>query len=212
MKRTESRLQISLFICSLIISISGLRELGAQDQPKPLPTEPLEKYDNPPAPFPLRPTAVSPGMVSQYDSFTSYQVNVDANGMNILGDAANEPSIAVDPTNPTKMAIAFRQFDSVTSDFREAGWGYTSNGGTSWTFPGVLENNVFGSDPVMSCDDTGRFFYLTLFVGQTMFDKMWRSLGGGQSWANLAPATGGDKEWFTIDNTNSSGHGFEYQC
>jgi hypothetical protein len=151
-------------------------------------------------------------MVSQYDSFTSYQVNVDANGMNILGDAANEPSIAVDPTNPTKMAIAFRQFDSVTSDFREAGWGYTSNGGTSWTFPGVLENNVFGSDPVMSCDDTGRFFYLTLFVGQTMFDKMWRSLDGGQSWANLAPATGGDKEWFTIDNTNSSGHGFEYQC
>ena len=126
MKKPKSRLQVSLFLCSLMISISGLRDLGAQDQiplnnnsgrpidalasgqtgqPKPLPTEPLEKYDNPPAPFPLLPTAVSPGMVSQYDSFTSYQVNVDANGMNILGDAANEPSIAVDPTNPSKIAI-----------------------------------------------------------------------------------------------------------
>src|SRR6266446_4140171 len=143
-KKTKPGRRTSLFICTLIIAMSGIGELRAQaqvalssnsgnpsdaiasgqtGQPKPLPTEPLEKYDNPPAPFPLLPTAVSPGMVSQYDSFTSYQVNVDANGMNILGDAANEPSIAVDPTNPSKMAIAFRQFDSVTSNFREAGWG-----------------------------------------------------------------------------------------
>ena len=151
-------------------------------------------------------------MVSQEGPFTSYQVNVDANGLNILGDAANEPSISVDPTNGSKMAIGWRQFDSVSSNFRQAGWGYTSNGGTSWTFPGVLENNVFRSDPVLSSDDTGRFFYLSLFVGQTMFDDMWRSLNGGQSWTDLAPATGGDKEWFTIDNTNSTGHGFQYQC
>ena len=151
-------------------------------------------------------------MVSQYDTFTSYQVNVDSNGHNITGDAANEPSICVDPTNPNKMTIGWRQFNSVSSNFRQAGWGYTSNGGTSWTFPGVLENNVFRSDPVLSSDNTGRFFYLSLFVGQTMFDDMWRSLNGGQFWTDLAPATGGDKEWFTIDNTNSSGHGFQYQC
>jgi len=62
-------------------------------------------------------------MVSQYDTFTSYQVNVDANGHNILGDAANEPSIAVDPTNLSKMTIGWRQFNSVTSNFRQGGWG-----------------------------------------------------------------------------------------
>ena len=28
----------------------------------------------------------------------------------------------------------------------------------------------------------------------------------------VGPADGGDKQWFTIDNTNSSGHGFQYQC
>src|SRR5947208_10774505 len=32
MKKTKSRLQISLFLCTLISSISGLRELKAQDQ------------------------------------------------------------------------------------------------------------------------------------------------------------------------------------
>ncbi len=32
-------------------------------------------------------------MISQFGPFTSYQVNVDASGHNILGDAANEPSI-----------------------------------------------------------------------------------------------------------------------
>ena len=55
---------------------------------------------------------------------------MDANGQNITGDAANEPSICVDPTNPNRMAIGWRQFNSVASNFRQSGWGYTSNGGT----------------------------------------------------------------------------------
>ena len=90
-------------------------------------------------------------MISQHDTFTSHQVNVNANGQNITGDAANEPSIAVDPTNHNRMVIGWRQFNSVTSNFRQGGYGYTTNGGTTWTFPGVLENNVFRSDPVLYC-------------------------------------------------------------
>src|SRR4029077_2937863 len=108
--------------------------------------EPLEKYDNPPA-YIFR-LETSPGMVSQYGAFTSHQVNVDSNGHNILGDAANEPSISVDPTNGNKITIGWRQFNTVTSNFRQGGWGYSSDGGLSWTFPGVLQNNVFRSDPV----------------------------------------------------------------
>ena len=121
-------------------------------------TEPLEKYDNPPAPLPLWNIGVSPGMISEHDTFTSYQVNVNANGQNITGDAANEPSIAVDPTNRNRMTIGWRQFNSVTSNFRQGGWGYTSNGGTTWTFPGVLENNVFRSDPVFTPMTRAAFF------------------------------------------------------
>ena len=50
--------------------------------------EPLEKYDNPPAPPEKMDT--SPRMISQFGVFTSYQANVDQNGQNIVGDAANE--------------------------------------------------------------------------------------------------------------------------
>ena len=175
---------------------------------RPLPEEELEKYGDPPNL--LWRTGVSPAMISRFDSFTSVQVNVNANGQNITGDAANEPSISVDPHNGSKIVIGWRQFNSVQSNFRQAGYGYTSDGGASWTFPGVLENNVFRSDPVLDTDSTSNFFYLSLL--ETFFDNMWRSTNGGVSWTNIAPAKGGDKQWFTIDNTSSSGHGFQYQA
>jgi hypothetical protein len=204
----------SFFIC--LVLLSGLATASALEPPHKLSrTAPLETYDNPPAP--PRKIETSPRMISQYDIFTSYQANVDANGNNILGDAANEPSISVDPTNGNKMAIAWRQFNSVTSNFRQGGWGYTTNGGTSWTFPGVLQNNVFRSDPVSNSDETGAFFYLSLQSNQAesfFCDDIWRSLNGGQSWTERSPdrgAHGGDKEWFTIDKTNGTGHGFQYQ-
>jgi hypothetical protein len=156
-------------------------------------------------------------MISQFGSFTSFQVNVDANGNNILGDAANECSISVDPTNGNKMTIAWRQFNDVTSNFRQGGWGFTADSGTTWTFPGVLENNVFRSDPVTNSNEIGQFFYLSLQsdVNTSFFcDDLWRSTNGGQSWTLLSGERGGgggDKQWFTIDKTNGPGHGFQYQ-
>jgi hypothetical protein len=174
---------------------------------RPFQKEPLEKYDNPPAL--LRPMVPSPGLVSQFGPYVSYQVNVDANGHNIVGDAGNEPSICVDRTNGSKMSIGWRQFDSLSSNFRQAGFAHTTNGGRTWVSSGVLEHNVFRSDPVLSSDNAGHFFYLSLL--QNFFDDLWQSLNGGQSWTNIAPADGGDKDWFTIDNTNSAGHGFQYQ-
>jgi hypothetical protein len=206
---TGSFRPLQIGLAALVIVASLTVFAAAQAAPhKLLPSSPLENYDNVPAL--LRPNQFSPRMVSQYGNYISYQVNVTSNGQNVVGDAANEPSICVDPTNPMKMAIGWRQFDSVSSNFRQAGWAYTTNGGTSWTFLGVLENNVFRSDPVLNSDATGRFFYLSLL--ETFYDSMWRSLNGGQSWTDIAPADGGDKEWFTIDNTNSSGHGFQYQA
>ena len=123
-------------------------------------TEPLEKYNMPPA-YIYR-LETGPRMISQFGLFTSFQVNVDANGNNILGDAANESSITVDPTNHNRMAIGWRQFNSVQSDFRQGGWGFTTDAGTTWTFPGVLQDNVFRSDPVLGSDEAGNFFYLSL--------------------------------------------------
>jgi hypothetical protein len=174
--------------------------------------EPLEKYNMPPAP--PRKIQTSPRRISQFGVFTSFQANVDAGGNNILGDAANEPSISVDPTDGNKMVIAWRQFNSINSDFRQAGWGYTTDGGTTWTFPGVLENNIFRSDPVTHCDETGKFFYLSLQSDQNQSffcDDVWNSTDGGQLWTQGGPGHGGDKEWLTIDKTGGTGHGFQYQ-
>ena len=157
-------------------------------------------------------------MISRIGAFTSFQVNVNASGQNIVGDAANECSLSVNPLDGNKKTIGWRQFNDVSSNFRQGGWGYTSNGGSTWTFPGVLEPNVFRSDPVTGYDEIGNFFYLSLQsnVQQSFFcDDLWRSINGGQSWTLLSGekgAGGGDKQWLAIDKTNGPGHGFQYQA
>lgn len=189
---------------AFVATASGQTPLGGRF------SEPLEKYNMPPA-YIYR-LETGPRMISRFGLFTSFQVNVDAGGNNILGDAANEPSITVDPTNHNRMAIGWRQFNSVTSDFRQGGWGFTTDAGNTWTFPGVLENNVFRSDPVLGSDEAGNFFYLSL--RETFFDDMWGSLTGGESWTRLSfgDVSGGDKQWFTIDKTGGTGNGFQYQA
>ena len=195
--------------CSTLVLFFGIAIASGQTAPRKfMATDHLEKYEDTPM-YIFRIEATAP-MVSQQGPFTSRQVNVGPTGQNITADAANEPSITIDPTNPSRMAVGWRQFDSVFSNFREAGWGYTTNGGTSWTFPGVLENNVFRSDPVLASNVAGNFFYLSL-TGNPLFTDLWRSLNGGQFWTNLGPSKGGDKQWFTIDTTNSPGRGFQYQ-
>jgi len=213
----RSTVSLTLLIClALPIALSTSQ---AQLAPtwKPHEREPLEKYDNPPAP--PRKIETSPRMVSPRGAFISYQVNVDASGNNIIGDAANECTISVDPTNLSRMAIGWRQFDDVTSNFRQAGNGYTTDGGLTWTFPGVLQPGFFRSDPVTASDETGTFFYLSLrssWPVQTFFcDDMWRSTNGGATWDLISGkqgAIGGDKQWFTIDKTGGPGHHFQYQA
>jgi hypothetical protein len=137
---------------------------------------------------------------------SSVQVNVDAAGANIPGDAANEPSITVDPNNPQLIAIGWRQFDTVTSNFRQAGVAYSQDGGRTWTFPGVLTPGIFRSDPVLAADAGGAFYYNSL-KGDFTCD-VFRSTDGGATWGPPVPAYGGDKQWMTIDRTEGTGAGF----
>jgi hypothetical protein len=200
---------ISTSTLLVFLSIASIGTASAETQPMSSKMH-SETYDMPPA-YIFR-VETSPRMISPFGSFISYQVNVDAMGNNIVGDAANECSISVDPTDGNKMAIGWRQFNSVLSNFRQGGWGYTTDAGVHWTFPGVLENNVFRSDPVLSSDETGHFFYLSLLG--SLCENMYGSTNGGQSWTELQPdgnAGGGDKQWFTIDKTSGPGHGFQYQ-
>src|SRR5207302_11019117 len=213
----RSTVSLTLLVCLGLLVALGTASAQLAPTWKPQGREPFEKYDAPPAP--PRKVETSPRMISRFGPFTSHQVNVDASGNNIVGDAANECAISVDPTNPSRMAIGWRQFDDVTSNFRQAGYGYTTDGGLTWAFPGVLQPGFFRSDPVTGSDETGTFFYLSLrssWPQQTFFcDDMWRSTNGGATWDLISGkqgAIGGDKQWFTIDKTCGPGHHFQYQA
>ncbi|NQV14562.1 T9SS type A sorting domain-containing protein [bacterium] len=139
------------------------------------------------------------------------QVNVTPFGSNIIGDAANEPSIAVDPTNPDTIAIGWRQFDTISSDFRQAGYSYSADGGEHWTFPGVLEPGIFRSDPVLDSDAEGVFYYNSLtYDAGDFICSVFRSNDGGATWDAGTFAQGGDKQWMIIDKTGGMGHGYIY--
>ncbi|MSR41072.1 MAG: hypothetical protein EXS10_04135 [Phycisphaerales bacterium] len=138
------------------------------------------------------------------------QVNVDAVGVNIFGDAANEPSLAVDPTNPRRMAIGWRQFDSVTSNFREAGYASTIDGGRTWHNDGPHTNGIFRSDPVLDARADGTFLYHSL-RGNFQCDSF-LSGDGGATWTGPTFAYGGDKAWMTIDRTVGVGRDNVYAC
>ncbi len=152
----------------------------------------------------------SPAYNYSMNSIVTTQVNVDASGQNIVGDAANEPSIAVDRNNPNRIAIGWRQFNTITNNFRQAGFGYTTNGGQTWTFPGVIEPGIFRSDPVLESDIYGNFYYNSLAVDPTYFCDVFSSVDGGASWGNKTYAQGGDKQWMEIDKSNTSGNGHFY--
>lgn len=156
-----------------------------------------------------------PAPLVNRNGFTSVQVNVDAGGMNIIGDAANEPSIAVDPNDPLRMAIGWRQFDTIASSFRQAGFGYTTDGGETWTFPGVIEPGIFRSDPVLDADSDGNFYYNSLTVDDPVFPsdftcQVFKSADGGATWDGGVFAEGGDKQWQAIDTTGGIGDGHIY--
>ena len=149
-----------------------------------------------------------PAYRSSNSTYFTVQVNIDGDGNDIIGDAGNETSIAVDPTNPNRMVIGWRQFDTVNSNFRQAGYGYSIDGGLTWTFPGVLNPGVFRSDPVLDFDADGNFYYNSL---QGTFEcDVYKIDDGGTEWNSPVPANGGDKQWMRIDRTNGIGSGNIY--
>jgi hypothetical protein len=209
---------VMIVVVGSVLFILGLDTSGtarAQDKPIDAREALKERYQDPPGePAVLAPGArVAPPVM--YGPFLHYQVNVSSGGANIVGDAANEPSITIDPTSTNRMAIGWRQFDTISSNFREAGVGYTTNSGMTWTAY-VLDDGVFRSDPVLDADASGNFYYNSLFspsaTSDTILCHVFKSSNGGQSWGAGVDAYGDDKEWLAVDRTGGAGDGHVYSA
>ena len=197
---------VSLFSPNLIFS-----QINKQQKEKAIdPSFHHEVKDNDYLPISRDDLDRSPAYNYTMSTITTTQVNVDANGQNIVGDAANEPSIAVDPANRNRIAIGWRQFNTINSNFRQAGYAYTTDGGQTWTFPGVIEPGIFRSDPVLDADVDGNFYYNSLTNSPDYYCKVFKSSTGGSSWGTGVDAHGGDKQWMTIDKTDGPGNGHIY--
>ena len=150
----------------------------------------------------------SPAYNVRQSSYFTTQTNVDSDGNNIVGDAGNEPSLAVDPTNNDRIVIGWRQFDNISNNFRQAGYAYSTSAGGSFTFPGPINPGVFRSDPVLDFDGDGNFYYNSL--RNTFECDVYKIEDGGVVWSAPFPANGGDKQWMRVDRTNGIGSKHNY--
>jgi len=213
------RLHFAVLALSLILALG---RTAAQDPPvrdsgrsEPASVGHHEVLDDPYMPRPEPPPSgiVAARTVVERDGYVSVQVNVDEFGNNIPGDAANEPTIAVDPTNPNRIVIGWRQFNTIRSNFRQAGVGYSHDSGQTWTFPGVLTPGFFRSDPVVVATADGLFHYLSLGTELCGYHcDVFTSTDAGVTWGNPVFAYGGDKAWITADTTEGVGRHNLYQA
>jgi RTX calcium-binding nonapeptide repeat (4 copies) len=103
-----------------------------------------------------------------------------------------------------------------------SGFGYSRDGGRSWTDGGVLEpargTHLFG-DPVLAAGPDGSFYYATLVREQNLQVGVARSTDGGQSWSTpvvVSPQrdpnapVDHDKPWLAVDTTSLRYRGSVY--
>lgn len=197
-----------------LVPAALLMPFAAGGRAAPLPEAVREVVDQPfiaPAPN-VRLNAPRTAGVLTAPGVRITQVNVAAGGLNVAGDAANEPSICIDPLRPNRLAVGWRQFNSIASNFREAGVASSRDGGRTWTPIRRLQPGLFRSDPVLRANADGRFFYnsLRVFNGQYLC-HLFMSDDGGDTWGEPLFAVGGDKTWMTIDTTSGMGRGNIYQ-
>ncbi len=171
-----------------------------------------ETIDDPYKPVAKEDRITSPSYRYRGSNIFTIQVNTDEDGNNILFDAANEPSIGIDPVNPDRIVIGWRQFEDVSSNFRQAGYAYTDDGGETWTSPEPIEPSVFRSDPVIDTDNEGNFYYnsLTKNDNNDYWCDVFRSGNDNFEWDDGTFAQGGDKQWMHIDKTGGIGDGNIY--
>ena len=150
----------------ILIAVVGVAGAAhAQQQPPP-------GYLGPPQPIPTGPAAPSPpGAITPLAGPVLPNVLVNDK----VGDAPNqsqsETSMGVDPTNPLRLVGGFNDCRGFFVPSRNgiSGWGFSLDGGTTWT--GVQTGlpkgapGDFGArgDPSIDVDADGNFYYANLY-------------------------------------------------
>ncbi len=139
----------------------------------------------------------------------NYRANTDTQSPNL---AQQEPSIAVNPTNPLNVVAAAKDERAGTNTKQV--WIYTStDGGVTWLnqeFPLAAPASPFSSDPIVSFSDDGQCYVTALPYGGGANDgiQVARSTDGGITFTTGVhlPGSNGssDKEWTWVDNFPSS--------
>ncbi len=214
-KNTQLRLSVStlfFLLLGMLLAVPNIK-LVSQNTNVDIRYMHNEVLDDEYVPMLPKDVHTSPAYRQRSSTFFTTQVNIDANGDNILGDAANEPSIAIDPTNPDIIVIGWRQFDNVVSNFRQAGYSYSTDGGQNWTSPDPIDAGVFRSDPVLGSDSEGNIYYnsLTKDASNSYWCDVFKTEAGSVVWDAGTYAYGGDKQWMNIDKTGGIGDGNIYE-
>ncbi len=112
----------------------------------------------------------------------------------------NEEQVAVDPTNPDNLVAVWRDF---RLGFRQVGWGYSHDGGATWTEGGLVPATPYNrdSDPGIVAGNNGAFYSVILSFDQFseangLFVPV--SFDSGLSW--FGPLTGVDTESGTFED------------
>ncbi len=129
--------------------------------------------------------------------YRSVQVNVGASGVDVRGDAANSPSMAIDPTDPSKIVIGWQQFGKIKSNFRQAGCAFSHDGGKTWRGSRVLAPGQFRMNPLLKADSGGGFYYFSRSGTDSV--ELFRSVDGGRAFEPPKPVGGGGNFLAVID-------------
>ena len=138
-------------------------------------------------------------------------LNIRLNNDN-TGQLQNEQQIVVNPTNSMYLASIWRDF---RLGYRQIGYGYSTDGGRTWTNPGLFVDPHYAndSDPALTVSAGGTFYAMLLAytgdTGQPDGFLLYRSTNSGASWVERGFAINGvqgvfeDKELIACDRTHS---------
>jgi hypothetical protein len=149
------------------------------------------------------------------------QINVDpGSGEDVIGDAGNEPTLSQSPVDPDVLVCGWREFETISSSSRKAGFAYSYDGGLTWTNGGTLTqppgfpSNTQQTDPVLEVDSDGVFYYWSEVFDPSFGQYVYKSYTDGMTWGTPFPVenpvTSGDKPWIAIDRTGGIGEGNVY--